>query len=63
VPEVSLGGAAHDEEVGLPEVEDVLHVARPRFDFRRVLNYLRAGHDVLGSLAARIGAKGFHRSV
>ena len=34
---------------------------RPRFDFRHVLDRLRAGDDVLGPVAARIGAKGYHR--
>lgn len=33
----------------------------PRFDFDHVLARLRAGDDVLGPLAAEIGAKGYHR--
>ncbi|HWB81043.1 MAG TPA: NAD(P)-dependent oxidoreductase [Nannocystaceae bacterium] len=36
---------------------------RPRFDFRCVLDRLRDGEDVLGPLAAIVGAKGFHRSI
>jgi len=35
---------------------------RPRFDFRHVLDRLRAGQDVLGPLAAEVGAKGYHRT-
>jgi nucleoside-diphosphate-sugar epimerase len=34
----------------------------PRFDFRHVLERLRAGQDVLGPAAARIGHKGYHRT-
>ncbi|MBK6916967.1 MAG: NAD(P)-dependent oxidoreductase [Deltaproteobacteria bacterium] len=34
---------------------------QPRFDFRHVLDRVRAGDDVLGPLAARVGAKGYHR--
>lgn len=33
----------------------------PRFDFRHVLDRLRDGMDVLGPLAATVGAKGYHR--
>jgi UDP-glucose 4-epimerase len=33
----------------------------PRFDFRRVLDRLRDGFDVLGPLATTVGAKGYHR--
>ena len=35
---------------------------KPRFDFAHVLARLSSGHDVLGSVAARVGSKGYHRS-
>lgn len=34
---------------------------RPRFDFRHVLDRVQRGEDVLGPLAAVVGAKGYHR--
>lgn len=35
---------------------------QPRVDFRHVLDRVRAGGDVLGALAALVGAKGYHRT-